>query len=1174
MLRVRQLLLGLEQPVRARRTRRQARWNIDTAKRWRRKRINVRVLELVSYLGAGLLVVAVGASAYVMIFRAPGFLEHLNRRCDNYSQACGTLFGFVTPLLSVALASAVFLFYRLRYVRSPVVRKAKKTPQDLVQTATPNIGTIVGRDELCQVIMEDIRSRWIRRPHLVVGGVGTGKTAVLVQLTKLLAVRGAVPVPIRLRDARDSLDFPKLAYERFLGMSEERLLSEGEAEKVWRQLRKDDQVVVIADGLEEALTEGNADSDRDNLIRLAIHRARELRLPLIIASRPHAPLRGADATIIELEPLSEDAALEYIIEGQSSADLRRLNRVVETAGLAELPLYLQITRQLCLEGRLDHLVSTRTGMMLDTRSEDRSELRFRLLDTWMGALFEGNLMPAVPLNRAERKATVAWLSALACIGLKADTIDVKYEDYFRKPEQGQNVSSVTDQEPRYKSIDEQMQRIIEAKLEGRRLDIRLAVNWGHRLGLVEAHGDGLRFPHSIMQAYLGSRFMGIALEDRDFQAAAESALKMPGREFLIALVLYSRWKADNTPKERARLALEPAAAIPQQVVPAAQAPSSPTGSPKKPRRTSRSRSPVAARQVMVAVAADAQPAAGGNAGSSGTGVAGPDAATPVRRMCSDVESIRDLLISSASGSPDDVKTLDLYAAAFEIDSFLDQCVHGDIAAGVAKAWTGFRGGDQRTLDESKLGLVGRFADAARAIAARPGSAAPRPAYGEMFSMACNEQSYPIRLAIVQELGCGGDITFGLLHDGSDAVWAPTAWPEDSPDNRDGKRQGKRGRNGKHPKPAHEGRPGEQDELMFRSRAVCAWLTPLLVGSVLGRTNDARLELRRWLQRVGRDEPGRPGSRLPISLEIALAQGFKYAANRRLRHPHTSLDAREYLAEQATGMLENARFWFSQLTLIQALCLWELPEPDMQQAGGAGIRPGSGSPPKNEAHRRGSNPEAIVGHWLELARSRHHPFVAGAGKLAVRALQTGRPQRFLWIDESGVVSKVGSRAARSSSYREHSLWIPPSTGWAALDPRAQQLVADVLLMLNLAERGQKLTEIDQRLKRVDRDELPPCLGQERDPLDPKRTVGGLYSAPGSNCKDGCPVGLCPYPPKGGQSYRAELSEAFCRRQQTLLSGGWTRTNPARWQSASRRNLTRFWEQMGDRARDESTVEDQR
>src|SRR5260370_7903429 len=177
----------------------------------------------------------------------------------------------------------------MRNVRAQVARKAKTRAQDLVQTAAGNIGTIVGRDELCRVIMEDIRSRDIRRPHLVVGGVGTGKTAVLVQLTKLLAERGAIPVPIRLRDAREHLNFRELAYERFLAMTEERLQSTGDAEKVWRQLCKDDQVVVIADGLEEALTEGNANQDRDTLTRPPIHPPPDMRLPPTTACPPHAP---------------------------------------------------------------------------------------------------------------------------------------------------------------------------------------------------------------------------------------------------------------------------------------------------------------------------------------------------------------------------------------------------------------------------------------------------------------------------------------------------------------------------------------------------------------------------------------------------------------------------------------------------------------------------------------------------------------------------------------------------------------------------------------------------------------------------------------------------------------------------------------------------------------------
>ena len=102
-------------------------------------------------------------------------------------------------------------------------------------------------------------------------------------------------------------------------------------------------------------------------------------------------------------------------------------------------------------------------------------------------------------------------------------------------------------------------------------------------------------------------------------------------------------------------------------------------------------------------------------------------------------------------------------------------------------------------------------------------------------------------------------------------------------------------------------------------------------------------------------------------------------------------------------------------------------------------------------------------------------------------------------------------------------------------------------------------------RFGRDELPPCLGGERSPLDPTRTVGlAEASEPGSNCKHGCNFGLCPYPPKGAQP-RVEMGEAFCRRQQTLL----LRRSPGRrrapWQQMPPAQLNTFWAEMADRAR---------
>jgi hypothetical protein len=98
-----------------------------------------------------------------------------------------------------------------------------------VPTAGTILEEVVGRDELCKVLMVDLHDRGTR-PHILVGGVGTGKTAVLVKLTEFLADKGAVPVPIRLRDAGNELDFEDQARERFLDEVNQYVLNSAEGE--------------------------------------------------------------------------------------------------------------------------------------------------------------------------------------------------------------------------------------------------------------------------------------------------------------------------------------------------------------------------------------------------------------------------------------------------------------------------------------------------------------------------------------------------------------------------------------------------------------------------------------------------------------------------------------------------------------------------------------------------------------------------------------------------------------------------------------------------------------------------------------------------------------------------------------------------------------------------------
>lgn len=103
-------------------------------------------------------------------------------------------------------------------------------------------------------------------------------------------------------------------------------------------------------------------------------------------------------------------------------------------------------------------------------------------------------------------------------------------------------------------------------------------------------------------------------------------------------------------------------------------------------------------------------------------------------------------------------------------------------------------------------------------------------------------------------------------------------------------------------------------------------------------------------------------------------------------------------------------------------------------------------------------------------------------------------------------------------------------------------------------------------------LPSCPTGDRSPLDPVRTVGisgrgeGLRPA----CASDCSIHLCPYPLRGQQSPRAELSEAFCRRQRVILGArGRIRSLRLRltapWQGETKNHLKSFWDDMGRRSR---------
>ena len=1116
------------------RTDREARKRILPNRRWHPRGVSRgRLLRAYAFLGTLLLLTYVGLKLYD---DANGKRKVLGGALD--SDWFKTVYSLVGPLLTGSLLLAIFLLFWYRRIRKPLVGTARDRPHELVPTAGTLVDRIVGRHELAQVMAQTLRDRKTRKPYLLVGGVGVGKTAVLVELTRMLAQQSAVPVPIRLRDmdGDGELDFEKMARRRFAELADAGV-SAGHVDKAWRQLRLDDKAVVIADGLEEALIDEQHREDRDNIIRRAIDRADRQQLPLVIASRPHTPLEGTRAAIADLEPLSEEAALEYLVREPGETDERRLDWVVETAEVTDSPIYLRIARLLQQRGLLEHLTLREEPGRLNTRSNDCSTIRLWLLDTYRQAMEDGRIFDKLVMDRRERQETVWVASALACLGLLQDSLEVTFDDFV-----GAYMKDLRSRgQPTEPSADNQQEAVRLAASPAQREAIwsvlsrnvdespswtdplaypnecytelaRYAAN-AQLLGLVRGYENKVRFPHSIVQAYLGYRLLS-EVDGHRLPAVVEPALHSPGpsRELLIALVLLSRHRASA-------------------------------------------------------------PATG-----------------PVPRP-----KLAELL-SRAAAKRHDAKYFDLYGAALEIDSVDPEPVQNTLARNLDEQWEGLLiRGEQRTVQNAKLGLVRRFGAALRERERRSRGRRPPPAgqaparltlpYDRLFRIATHEPAHPVRIAIVHQMASGGDAAFHALRQlfplGIDPVEQYlertrsakerfdrdyNAWLGEADANPSGGSAQAAERQQRQDRFVREYE--RRRTTVWRHFALRAWLLPMVVGSVSDKYRDeAQERLNLWLRHLC--GPGEPD--LPLSLENALAQGFKNAANRRRRHPAACEETRAQLVTEAERMLTRSRYWYAQLSLLHALCLWELPDTVGRPAG-----PGASPDPLQAVTRWLSMAGSAAGaasadEGERQARGPLHPFVAEAGDLVTLALETGHPEQFLWIDEHSAIDNVGSTPADPERYRKHNLWIAPSAGWSSLHPRAQRLLADVLVMLNLTERDGSPDDIEGRLNRANRATLPPCVTEDRGPLHPERSVGRADgSQAGSTCLPTCTFRLCPYPPKAGKE-RTEIEEPFCRQQQALLhsrsrwhSQAFTR-HTAPWVSTPVRELHAFWEEMADRNR---------
>ncbi|MEU3050348.1 hypothetical protein ABZ705_28235 [Streptomyces sp. NPDC006984] len=140
--------------------------------------------------------------------------------------------------------------------------------------------------------------------------------------------------------------------------------------------------------------------------------------------------------------------------------------------------------------------------------------------------------------------------------------------------------------------------------------------------------------------------------------------------------------------------------------------------------------------------------------------------------------------------------------------------------------------------------------------------------------------------------------------------------------------------------------------------------------------------------------------------------------------------------------------------------------------------------------------------------------------------------------------------------------------------AQQLLADVLLLMVLGKRGYRPKDLFRILDHCSRErtQIPSCMKRDRTRLDPVRGAERTLQ-PGSNCTDECRLRMCPHPAKV-ERLRVEFSEVFCLHQRDLLRiwqpGAWIYLRIRReapWQrKVPVAGMRRFWDQMASRARD--------
>jgi hypothetical protein len=448
-----------------------------------------------------LLLVAAGGAVYAVV----GYEAPPDKWCHDHEVGCG--FGVHLTGTLVAGLLAYLFFYRLvtePRVLFPVLRNGLVSPAKLFRWLGDGseFENPIGRKEFVRELVRDARSRSpgdaarAQTPHVIVGDGGSGKTTVLVAVAAELTRRGMIPVPLTLRELhhRDAteLDFAELAKRAFVtqalaGRRGGRAPSTESIEKTWRILRP--RMALLVDDLEKVQRGQEG-------LRAAFAAARSEGLMLIAASRLDGLPPGLEASVVELEALSESKAVKRILEcGRASrnpdhgATPDEVGDLVTCADVTSTPYFMRLAMRLASEGRLPRdFPPTRAGA------------RLSLLEAYHEVLRLGGGRGGDGLISSDRDGALEDLERLACqsLGRRPPVVGAERPRVDKaKPTRDDHTQYWPAREP-FDPVPE----IIRIRNRDRLADA------GERMGVIYARrANDLRFTHQVLQAYFASRLL-------------------------------------------------------------------------------------------------------------------------------------------------------------------------------------------------------------------------------------------------------------------------------------------------------------------------------------------------------------------------------------------------------------------------------------------------------------------------------------------------------------------------------------------------------------------------------------------------------------------------------------------------------------------------------------------